>query len=299
MPAPLRTSPQHAPPVLRETRYDLVTSFLMAVVLALALAVVWLLSLWMAARPARGTETVPLEIIEIPGGAEDGVVDETLRLDSPEDVSDDPSLAEIPDDPEVAETLEDVIELADSATTQAQQQFELDAVNRGRPGSAAGSGRQALGLGPGETGLPREQRWFVRFDDEGTLSDYARQLDFFGIELGVLKADGTLTYVSQFAGDTPTVRSATSGAGERRLYMTWQGGGRKIADVQLLRTAGVDVGGGVIFHFYPPETENQLAELERNYANRETIDIRRTYFLVESTGDGGFRFTVTRQTYFD
>jgi hypothetical protein len=152
-----------------------------------------------------------------------------------------------------------------------------------------------LGSGTGTGGYPREQRWLVRFGDLQSVDEYARQLDYFGIELGAL-VGGKLNYVSKLSNAQPRLQTATSGANEKRLYMTWQGGNRKQADVQLLKKAGVEVGSGTIFHFYPKETEDRLALLELNYRNRRASDIRRTYFAVKR-GDAGYDFEVIRQTY--
>ena len=49
-------------------------------------------------------------------------------------------------------------------------------------------------------GLPREQRWFIKFGDEESVDKYAEQLDFFGIELGALFPDrGELIYLSKMS----------------------------------------------------------------------------------------------------
>jgi hypothetical protein len=80
--------------------------------------------------------------------------------------------------------------------------------------------------------------------------------------------------------------------------MTWQGGERRTADVQLFGRANLEVRGDtMIFHFYPKAVENKLAELEFNYRNRPVKQIRRTYFSVDSEG-GGYRFSVFRQILF-
>lgn len=292
-------SSQPPPPVLQVTRYDLATSFLIAVVIGLVIAVVWLGVVWAVNRPESEEGPVPLEMVELPGGDEDGAVDETLELQSPEDPTDDPSLAEVPaDEPEIQEMLETVIEMADEATNLAQQQFEMDARNAGNPGSASGTGRRALGMGPGESGIPREQRWLVRFSDRSTLEEYARQLDFFGIELGALLPNGKLIYLSNLSADRPQKRETTSGKNEKRLYMTWRGGSRREADRKLFEKAGVDVSGARIMHFYPSETEKRLATLEQRYRNRPVDEIRRTYFVVLRNGRN-YRFEVTRQIYFE
>jgi uncharacterized protein involved in tellurium resistance len=91
------------------------------------------------------------------------------------------------------------------------------------------------------------------------------------------------------------VRRAASGAEETRLYFTWKGGTRKEADLQLFRKAGIDVGTGMIFHFYPKDTENALAVLELAHGKRKVQEIRRTYFAVKSESGGQYGFVVARQ----
>jgi hypothetical protein len=80
--------------------------------------------------------------------------------------------------------------------------------------------------------------------------------------------------------------------------MTWQGGERRSADVQLFGKANVTVNADtVIFHFYPKQTEDKLAHLELEYRNRTVKQIRRTYFAVEPDGPG-YKFNVFRQILF-
>lgn len=299
-----RTASSHArgpaahAPELRVTRYDRVSSSMMAVLVGLAVAVAVLTMVYVTNWTSRADSTAELELIELAGGVPDGAVDETLRLDSPEEVRDDPAMAlETTEEMQIEETIENVLELADEAAEQVQQQFELDAQDTGEPGSATGTGRRPLGEGPGAGGFPRHQRWFVRFSERGTLTGYARQLDYFGIELGALLPDGRLVYVSNLSDNKPRVRESKTGAGEERLYMNWQGGGRRQADLKLFRKAGIDVGTGLIFHFYPRDTEAMLARKELAYKNRPVKSIRRTYFVVRSVPDG-YDFEVTNQTYF-
>jgi len=286
-------------PVLQVTRYDWVSSWLIAIVLALLFAVGGLAVVWAAVRPSERKEPVPVEIVEIPGGDEQGVLEETLRLESPAEASSDPSLAEIEaPESEIEETLENVVDVAAAATNLADKQFELETRNAGKPGSATGTGRRALGMGGGEAGIPREQRWFISYADQQSLEAYARQLDHFGIELGALTRDGRIIYLSRLSDPQPQVRTVDRGSGETRLYMIWQGGGRRRADLQLFQKAGIEIGDAVILQFYPRETEDQLARLERSYRDRPAEQIRRTYFSVRAT-ENGYEYAVTRQTFFE
>ncbi len=306
MPASTRTKKSSNPkpnnpgshnPVLKVTRYDLVSSTMMAIVIGLIVAVVWLFIWWNSTRIADPRTDVDLELIEIPGGFADGAPDETLLLESPEEETTDPSLSEPSDEIKIEEAFENVVELSAEASTQVDKQYEIDDSTSGKPGSASGTGRRPLGEGKGLSGLPREQRWIVTYNDRSGLSSYAKQLDHFGIELGALMPGGTLIYISKLSSASPKKRTEKSGLNEKRLYMTWQGGGRRKGDIQLFRKAGVNATGVTIFHFYPRETEQRMANLEIKYRNRKTKDIRRTYFTVSSSS-GGYAFNVTNQTYF-
>ena len=288
-----------ATPVLHDTLYDRVSSWTIALFVAVTGLCVCVVAVWITNRLPTPPQTVPVELVEAPGGFEDGSPDETLRVDSPEPEVHDASPAEMPSDKtEIAEALENVVELSESATQQVQQQFDTGIQSTGKAGSAKGTGRKGLGVGPGTGGIPREQRWFVRFGDKAGLDEYAKQLEFFGIELGALLPDGRLAYLSKLTQAAPSVRYAAGGGGEQRLYMTWQGGDRRTADVELFKRAGVEVRADtVIFHFYSKPTESLLARLELDYHGRPLAQIRRTYFAVEPAAKG-YQFIVVRQITF-
>ncbi len=285
-------------PVLTVTRFDVTRAFMLAAVLFLGIAIIWLGAQYVAPVSTDVDDHVELEIVELPGGSDDGFPDEMLQVESPEEEIPDASLnQETADDLQVEETLETVLDVADEAAELAPQQIQTNTESTGRVGSASGTGRRALGSGTGEKGLPREQRWYVRFSDGATLDVYAAQLDFFKIELGLLTPKGELVYLSDLSSNPPKSRRVTSGKGENRLYMTWQGGERKSADLELFQKAGIDARRGTIFHFYPPQAEAMLAQREEAYRGRKASEIRRTYFVVQPAGDG-FTFAVSRQTTF-
>lgn len=299
--------------MLRVTRYERVSSFMMTLVFGLCFAVVAAVTYWLAHRPPPEPEPVPLEFVELEpevdfGGSLEGVVGGTAEFDTGEEGGGGGEIAS--DEFMVDATLTNVAQMAD----QAVEQTLLTAEGEGaapQPSSApgyvgltgtssgtgTGGGRPPLGFGPGRGGgVPRELRWFIKFGTENSVEEYARQLDYFRVELGVLYPDGRLVYVSQLSRPSPSRREVPSAKDEQRLYFTWQGGERQDADIKLLAKAGVQVGQGRILHFYTPETENRLAVAERNYANRKAKEIRRTYFAVVKQGQG-YTFEVTRQTY--
>jgi len=285
-------------PVMRTTSYERVSSGLLSVIIGLVVAVICLYVMWMGLWPDPPQRTVPVEIVELSGGVEDGTPGEELRVDSPlPEIPDATPNEESTDEPsEIEETLDQVMDLSDDATNLAERQFEIQTATAGRAGSSKGTGRRGLGSGPGRSGFPREQRWFVTFADQSSLTEYARQLDFFGIELAALYPEGKIVFLSNLS-KTASKRTAESGKGETRLYMTWQGGSRRLADMELLKKNGVDTTNTVVMQFYSKETETMMAQLELDYGKRKVDEIRRTYYAIEPDG-AGYRFRVTRQIYF-
>lgn len=274
---------------------------LIAVVGGLGLSVFTLAVAWFSIQPAKVRQAVPIEIAdEGGGGVEDGSTEETLKLenDGPET-----EWATLTDEnagpPAIQETLEHVSDLASEATEHVERQFETETIrNSGIKGKASGTGKRALGIGPGKGGgIAREQRWYVSYNDRETLEEYGRQLDFFHIELGTLTPDGQLIYLSKLSAPIPASRTVNSGKEEARLYMTWQGGARRKADLLLFQKAGVNIGQNAMLQFYPPEVERTLSRLELEYKKRPLNQIRRTYFSTRQV-DKGYEFYVTQQAYF-
>jgi hypothetical protein len=286
---------------------------MMTLVFGLCFAVVGAVAYWLAHRPPPEPEPVPLEFVELEpevdfGGSLEGVVGGTAEFDTGQEGGGGGEIAS--DEFMVDATLTNVAEMADQAVEQTLAPTDGEGISRPQAstasyigmtgtssGTGTGGGRPPLGFGPGRGGgVPRELRWFIKFANDASLDDYAKQLDYFRVELGVLFPDGRLVYVSRLSQPSPTKREVPSAKDEQRLYFTWQGGERQAADIKLLAKAGVQVGNGRILHFYVPETENRLAVVERNFANRKAKEIRRTYFSVVKQGQG-YTFEVTRQTY--
>ena len=285
-------------PVMGTTQYDKASAGMIAAVAGLLGLTGLLIAIWFTNRIPAPPEPIPFEIVEMPGGFEDGEPDESLELESPEEEVPDPAIAETTDEQsQIEEMLETIVELSDSASQEVDTIESESSKNTGQVGSASGTGKRPLGMGGGgKGGFPREQRWRIKFDD-GDLDTYAKQLDFFKIELGALFQDGRLVFIKDMSQPNPTKREVKTGAGEDRLYMTWRGGSRKQADASLFQRAGVQgAGNAMLMHFYAPETEQLLARTEVAYRNRKSDEIRSTYFSVRKDG-AGFKFVVTSQSY--
>ena len=281
-------------PVMRETRYDVATSAQIAGALGLAGLVAFLIAIWLS-NLLPETTVVPIVMAAGDGGWEDGTPGETLHVESPEDPSDDPSVSNDQDVTALEEMTEQIATLSETAAIMVEPSNFTDPTSGGNPGSAEGTGGRPFGKGGGlRGGVPREQRWVVRFADKGDLEAYASQLEFFNIELGCAFPDGRIYFLSKMA-SSPSLRQERLGSDDQRLFMNWEGGDRVKADIELLTQAGVpNPASGRILHFYDPATEQMMAQLEQQYADKAPEQIRRTSFQVEQSGSG-YEFVVSSQ----
>jgi hypothetical protein len=292
---PIRSRSQHLPHT-QVSRYDLTSAALIAGVAVTLATLLTLIAIWLANLRPPNVVLNPI-MAAGDGGWEDGDPNETLDVESPEDPSDDPSLANDQSDvTEIMEITEPIVEFAETAAQLVEPNEFTDSMDSGNPGSAEGTGGRPLGSGgPGRGGAKRENRWYVQFADRGNLDSYAKQLDFFKIELGALfRAEERLVYIKSLSSAKPPTREVKTGENEKRLFMNWQGGDRIEADRELFAKAGIDASTATILHFYPPETENAMARLEVDYAGRQPQEIRKTYFQVRKAGSG-YEFYVTNQ----
>jgi hypothetical protein len=296
-----------APKIFGESPYDRVTSMLMAVVVGALIVVGWLTLIYETNQEYASRITAPLQIIDVfggGGGSPEGTPGSIERVDVPgadpaAQASNNPDDASEFEQPQVMQTPAAMLDAAAEAGS-SMAEVDLGAVMpsggpvaSGRRASKLGTGGPGLGFGPGDGGVPAEQRWSIIYNTGQTPEEYARQLDGLGVELAVVNGPNQLAFVSQFSAAQPTVRYGSQ-QGDNRLYFLWQGRGRKASDVALLKKAGIDVGEGVVIQFYPKGVEQQLAELEVRFRGRQPAEIRVTRFSVVPRGDG-YGFTVLAQ----
>ncbi len=295
------------PKVLGESKFDRVSSFLMAVVLSAILVVGWLGLIYITNQAYASRVTAPLQIIEVfggGGGSPEGTPGSTEKIDiagadaaamasnneEPAGQFEQPSVQQLP-----GAMLETVVESG-------QNLAEVDIgpvmpsggpVASGKRASKLGSGGPGFGFGPGDGGVAREQRWSIIYDPGQTAEEYARQLDALRVQLAVVVDQNQLHYAWNFSSAKPDTRVGV-GRNDHRLYFLWQGRGRKASDIALLQKAGIEVGEGVVLQFYPPEAETRLAELEVRYRGRSPAEIRVTRFRVVPKA-GSYDFEVVAQ----
>jgi hypothetical protein len=292
-----------------ETAVDKVSSFLMSLILGVSFAVGWLFLQYITNEAFAARETKPLEIIEVAGGTggspdvDPGSTQAINVAGGAEDrfASNNMEEASAFEEPQIEATtqtlLDAFIETPDDIMNVdlAEALPNAGPVASGRRASKIGNAKIGYGLGggPGEGGVSREQRWVIVYNPGQTPEEYARQLDFFGIEFAVPSGQSSMEYVSKFSAGTPARRTALA-RGDTRLYFLWQGAGRKAQDITLLQRAGVQVGSKPIFHFYPRPVEDQLVQAEVSFAGRQPYEIKSTQFSVVASGDG-YAFRVIRQ----
>ena len=295
------------PRVIGETKYDQVTSMLMAIVLGAILVVGWMALVYASSQAYAARVTAPMQIIEVTGGGggtPEGTPGSTEKIDvagaDPQSMaSNNEEVAGDFEEPAVQQAPGAMLE----AVTEAGQNLaEVDLgavmpsggpVASGKRASKIGSGGPGLGSGPGDGGVSREQRWSIIYDRGQNPEEYARQLDAFGVEMAVVTGPDQLLYVRNFSKDQPDKRYGT-GRGDDRLYFLWQGRGRKESDIALLKKADVVVGEGVVLQFYPKGIEEKLAQLEVRYKGKSPGEIRVTRFSVVPKG-GTYDFVVLAQ----
>lgn len=255
---------------LTVTNYDRVLSMVLAAMLLVGAAVLVLLALWLTSRLFLGQAAVPVVLEEV--GAGDSPLSDQHDLEPP--AVDQTDLVE----PQITDRLASI---AAAVSSQPVMTGET------RPGGS-GSGEGGVGSGV-------QRRWELTFMQGNTLDTYARQLDFFQIELGVLEPGNQVTYAYNLTKPKPDTRTGPADA-ETRYYLTWRGGELVEADRALLARAGIDSQGRIILKFLPPEVESQLVQLEKVHAGEDIERVRRTRFGISPHGKG-FRFRMIDQSF--
>jgi len=284
-----RPSPADEPGGLRVSAYDQVASMLIALLIVIGFFVSLLFIIWLTSRLLFTQRAIPVELVEYAGRGDHAAGFEREL--------EEPSMDEIEEfiEPELETTLEVVTDLVST------QEAVFDAIEAAAAGTGTGMGDSR---GPGPLGegrddlIPPWERWEIRFTTSG-VNAYARQLDFFDIELGAAGGGSpTVDYAANLASAQPTTRSG-SPEDEDRLYMSWRDIDSTLAafDRQLLAKAGISTERRMVLQFYPPEVERRLLTLEATHAEgRDAGEFLKTVFAVNETRDG-YDFEVVEQYF--
>jgi hypothetical protein len=279
---------------LRVSRYDQVAGMLLATLLVMGTITALMALILFADRLFWVTPAVPVMVLEDVGGGGSGTV-----LGS-EQAFEEPTAAEAPPQAGIQVPAEQALETV--AAVVAAKAPDFDAIY-GSPslGSGEGTGKgDGRGKGPGgpgtSDGIPAYERWEIRMSAEN-LAEYAKQLDFFKVELAVAGGGSpTVEYISNLSSARPTVRTGDPKS-EHRLRFLHRSGELREGDRQLAAKAGVKTEGRVVFQFYNDATYKSLLALEAaRKGNRRIKDVRRTIFGVRPN-KGQYEFYVIDQQY--
>ncbi len=267
---------------LAVSRYDRVASMLISLVALIGAAVLGLLIVWLSNQIFSGRVAVPVVLEEI--GTGDGPLGDGNDLEMPSE-----EMIE-QEEPMLQETLAAVADAVAAKQAVLADPALADEIESGGKSSGRRGGN---GLGDGTGG--RRRRWEVIFDKGNTLLGYARQLDFFGIELAVLMPDGKVEYAAKLSEPDPKRRTGPA-KDEKRYYLTWRSGDLQQADAELLARAGIAANGQLVLKFIPAELEARLSAMEKARAGDEANNVRATRFGI-SPDASGYKFYVMDQTY--
>lgn len=276
----------YLPPPLKISLYDQASGMLIAL-LAIVGTIVLVLILGYLSQSVRfNFGEIPPVLMETEGTGEPlkGVGDEL----------EDPGIEEMPDvmEPQLSATLDSISSVVSIAT--AVDAFDSTSTVVGQ-GDSLGSSRAAGTGGSGGDVTPRWERWQVRFTSN-SVDVYAKQLDFFGIELAAIGGGSKDVEYAAALSKRPIQRRTGSSKDEKRLFMTWTKGALKQFDLQLLQVAGVPMQGKESIQLYPAPTENQMATLEsQKLAGKPLKSVKRTVFAVRAAGSGYEMFVADMQ----
>jgi len=265
---------------------------LISLLMIVGLVVGSLFIIWLTNRLMFTQKTVPVELVEFAGRGDHAAgFARDLEPPGPEE------LEEEMYEPQVEATLEAV---TDVVTTQTAA---LDAIATAAEATVKGGGGMGDSRGPGPEGegrsdiIPPWERWEIRYTTSG-LDPYARQLDYFKIELAAAGGTPLVDYAFNLAKAKPDRRTGKPDD-EKRMYMSWQNTGGPLAafDRQLLGKASIATQRRMVLQFYPKETEMKLLRLEaENAKGRDAREFLKTIFGVRPAGSG-YEFFVIEQFF--
>lgn len=277
---------------LKLSRFDSVTSLFLALILFLGAFVFMMFVIWLLSGEPKPIALAP--IIENPPG----------RGENPEGFERDfepPGAEEVEDlmEPTLADTLEAVTD-AVSSVAASLTTSQTNAV-ASTQGTGKGDSRPPGPMGEGDDIIGRWERWELTFNAKGK-KDYAKQLDFYNIELAAFGGGGpNVIDIANNLSTSPTKRVINDPKSEERLYFSWKLSNPLLQfDQQLLGAAGIQFSGRNVIRFVPKELENALANMEKEYAESKgkkfPHSIAKTVF--ESKADGsGYAFSIVSQRY--
>jgi hypothetical protein len=282
---------------LRASRYDQVASLLLSCLLVFGCVTVLMFFIWLSRRILITRPAVPVTVLEDVGGGGSGTVlgtEQQFEEPSPQEVQQ--AAATTSAAVSFEQAINSVASVVASNVQELDAVYGTSSVGKGE-GTGMGDGKGKGPGGPGTLeGIPAYERWEIRMS-AANLDEYAKQLDFFKVELGVAGGGNpNVDYISKVSSPRPVVRSGDP-KDEHRLRFLHRSGELRAGDRQLAERAGVKTEGRIVFQFYDQATYQSLLRLEAAaMGGRRVKDVRRTVFGVKSVA-GRYEFYVIEQHY--
>jgi len=280
---------------LKVSAYDKAASMLIASLIVVGFFVLVLMTIWLTGRVLFAKAPVQVDWVQdegrndhAPGFAQD---------------MDEPGMEDMEElkEPQIEATLEVVEQvIMEQASALAAIESNAAITSRG-PGPGPKRRIRSFQKKPMDDVIPPHKRWEIRFSTSG-IRTYARQLDFFKIELGAVGGGSPqVDYASNLSKTKPDRRRGDS-EDEQRLYMSWQkdSGPLSAFDRQLLVRAGIETERRLVLQFYSKEIEKLLSRLEaqeaRSHGQADPRSFVKTVFDVRPIR-GGYAFFVKDQYF--
>lgn len=269
--------------------YDLLNAFLLSAIMMFGAFATILFLIWYTSLKR---ESPPVVVVETPFSEDSG--------DSkPEGVADDelePGVEDFPEieTPQLAMALEAVTD-AVSAVRANTDAVSGDALLQGR-GGGAGS-REGGGSGSG-TGIPEYKRWVINYESTD-IDQYADQLSFFNIDIGVVKSDSNAIFRVRDPGNNAQLINSNREQEQKTLRFSHKQRRMKRWDQVIGKRAGANTDSSLLCQFYPESTRQIIRQVEAEALaekGRKLSDVRQTILKVQPTGDG-FEFVVLDFNY--
>lgn len=265
--------------------YDRFSSILVALLIMISVVVAGLIIVYFARKMVASQIAIPVTPVDVASRPADAALGLKRDLEPP-GIEDAPELNE----PQLQDTLSAVASAVSQRTALLSNE-SFDADLQAARGKGMGDARRAGTGGAGDASYEPQRE--IRFEP-GTLQEYARWLDFFGIELGVLGRDNKIYYAYNLSKARPDVR-VDEPKEEKRMYMNSSGSPLAILDNRLARKAGIAGHGRIVLQFYPQNAQAILYGLEQQAAGGKSVEsIRKTIFRVTPKGNA-FDFSVDEQ----
>lgn len=267
------------PAAMRISKYDQVSSLLVALTACIGVIFLVLFLIWLSTivriRPSQAVVEWNDELAGNNNNPE-GIAEDFLE----------PGVEELADVPEPQ--LSDAIEAVTTAVSTQKAHLEAVEGNATQMGTGRGLGDHR-DPGPGNGGDRKDkpwERWQIRYSTTSPKL-YGSQLDFFGIELGAIsRATPTVVYLKGMGTNSPQKTGGTKSL-EKRIYFNYRQGKLKAWDEDFFKSVGVQIQDYVLVQFYPTQTQQRLMQLERQaIGNRSLDEVHRTVFGVRAAGNG-------------